>query len=468
MKFCIRLLCALSLLCAGFGAAAEEKISHGRFDNVELYRPQGEPKSFVLFFSGDGGWDARVQSMARVLTAQGALVAGVNTPALLKQLEADGGDCVYTDGDVENLSRYLQAYARVPTYFPPLLAGYGSGSAVTYALMTQADPGSYAGALALGFTPDLHLNKPFCKGEGVAYTKRKKHRGVSFLPVKHLRQTLIALQGEADAVTPLKRAREFLAQVPNAEVVVLPKVGHGYTDPEDWLPQFHAAYAKLTAQLKPAVPPVPKSIADLPVVEVAPQGTATGADAEVFAILLSGDGGWASIDKDVAEALSKDGIPVAGFDSLRYFWKERTPAGAAADVDRLIRFYSAQWKRKRVLLIGYSQGADVLPFIYNRLSPATRAQVALLAPIALSTHAAFEFHLSNWIGGQGDLPTLPEMQKLAGNRTVMCIHGEDEDESLCPKLDPKSYRIRGLPGGHHFDGDYDKLAEVILQALRTP
>lgn len=465
MKSVIHACCALLLASAAFGAAAQEKISHGRFDNVELYRPQGDPKSFVLFFSGDAGWDARMQGMARTLSSQGALVAGVSTPGLLKQLEADGGDCVYTDGDVENLSRYLQAYARVPTYFPPLLVGYSTGATLSYALLAQADAGTFAGALALAFTPDFRLNKPLCKGEGVAYTKRKKHRGVRFEPVRHLRQPLIVLQGEADAVTPLKPAREFLARVPNAELVVLPKVGHGYTDPEDWLPQFHAAYAQLTAHLKPAVPPVPKSIADLPVVEVAAEG-AGGANADVFAILLSGDGGWASIDKDVAEVLSKDGIPVAGFDSLRYFWTERTPAAAAADVDRLIRFYSAQWKRKRVLLIGYSQGADVLPFIYNRLSKTTRAQVALLAPIALSTHAAFEFHLSNWIGGKGDLPTLPEMQKLSGNRAVMCIHGEDEEESLCPKLDPKAYLVRGLPGGHHFDGDYEKLAEVILDALK--
>jgi type IV secretory pathway VirJ component len=42
-------------------------------------------------------------------------------------------------------------------------------------------------------------------------------------------------------------------------------------------------------------------------------------------VLISGDGGWASIDKGIAKALVARGVPVAGLDSLRYFWSERTP-----------------------------------------------------------------------------------------------------------------------------------------------
>ena len=41
----------------------------------------------------------------------------------------------------------------------------------------------------------------------------------------------------------------------------------------------------------------------------------------------------------------------------------------------MIRYYLAHLDKKRVLLIGYSQGADVLPFAVNRLPAATRARV---------------------------------------------------------------------------------------------
>ena len=71
------------------------------------------------------------------------------------------------------------------------------------------------------------------------------------------------------------------------------------------------------------------------------------------------------------------GIPVVGLDSLRYFWKARTPASAAADIDRALRYYLAHWKKQRALLVGYSQGANVLPFIVNRLPQATRCQAGV-------------------------------------------------------------------------------------------
>jgi len=60
-------------------------------------------------------------------------------------------------------------------------------------------------------------------------------------------------------------------------------------------------------------------------------------------------------------SLAANGIPVIGLDSLRYFWSARSPQGLGADLDRMIRYYLTQLGKQRVVLIGYSQGADVLP-----------------------------------------------------------------------------------------------------------
>jgi type IV secretory pathway VirJ component len=175
-------------------------------------------------------------------------------------------------------------------------------------------------------------------------------------------------------------------------------------------------------------------------------------------------GGWAGLDQDVAAALSAKGIPVVGLDSLRYYWTARTPDGVAADTDRLIRYYLGHFGKQRVLLIGYSQGADVLPFAVNRLPQATRARVALTAVMGMSEHALFEFHLSGWISDDNSGPaTLPEINRIEG-LPVLCIYGADESDSLCPKLDPKKFDVVKLKGGHHFDGDYAGLARQILAA----
>ena len=40
--------------------AGAEHLSHGRFKNVAIYAPNGTPRSFVLFLSGDGGWNPAI------------------------------------------------------------------------------------------------------------------------------------------------------------------------------------------------------------------------------------------------------------------------------------------------------------------------------------------------------------------------------------------------------------------------
>jgi type IV secretory pathway VirJ component len=205
-------------------------------------------------------------------------------------------------------------------------------------------------------------------------------------------------------------------------------------------------------------------LGDLPVVEVPAAGGSGHSDR--LAIMFSGDGGWAGLDQGVAAALAAQGIPVVGVDSLRYFWKARTPDGLAADTDRLIRYYLAHFAKQRVLLIGYSQGADVLPFALNRLPAATRAHVALGAVLGISTHALFEFHLSSWVSDSDSGPaTLPELERLH-DLPLLCIYGSDEHDSPCAKLHSAGAIVAELQGGHHFDGDYAGLARRIIAAAR--
>lgn len=457
----------LLLVLFAFGAQAQETLSHGRFGKITVYQPTGTPNGFVLFLSGDGGWNEGVVSMAKSLVAQGALVAGIDTPALLKNLEKDPNDCVFPDGDLENLSHFLQAYYKLNSYYRPVLVGYSSGATLAYAMLAQAPDNTFAGALVLGFGPDLALKKPLCKGDGVKFEPAKNDKGelkgVNFLPVTRIKVPFIALQGEIDQVVTPSATQAFVGQVTNGEVVMLPKVGHGYSVEKNWMPQYLAAYGRIVAARKAAAPPPPPaSLGDLPVIEIPAQGT----ENDTFAVILSGDGGWAGLDKEVAAQLSAKGVRVVGIDSLRYFWSPRTPDGVASDVDRIVRYYAANWQKKRALLIGYSQGADVLPFIATRLSPEARHLVSLAAGMGLSEHAAFEFHLTNWVANGTEGPeTLPEVAKIRGI-PFLCIYGADEKDTICPKLEQTpSARVVKLPGGHHFNGNYSLLADEILKAM---
>ncbi|MDE2149594.1 MAG: DUF3096 domain-containing protein [Gammaproteobacteria bacterium] len=438
---------------------ADLHLSHGRFHRVAIYQPAGTPRSFVLFLSGDGGWNLGVVSMAQALAARGALVAGINTPRLLTGLEHDPAGCEFLDGDLENLSHFLQAYFRLPSYLSPVIVGYSSGATLAYAMMVQAPKGTFAGALSLGFCPDLELHKPLCKGEGLHYRKRADGRGVDFLPGT-LNGAWISLNGAVDQVCPIAPQRRFIAQVPGAGLVELPHVGHGFGVPKNWMPQFTAAFNELSVKTpRPAPPPI--SLSDLPIVTVAvPHGVPRR---DLLALLMTGDGGWAGLDRDLAGALAAAGVPVVALDSLRYYWRPRTPDQVAADTDRILRHYLAAWRRRHAVIVGYSQGADMVPFVLSRLPPATARSVTAGVSLGMSQHALFEFHLRDWVGGNEDVgpSTVAEADRIDGI-PFACVYGADDADSGCPRLDPRHARIIKTAGGHHFGGDYAQLAMRIL------
>ena len=182
-----------------------------------------------------------------------------------------------------------------------------------------------------------------------------------------------------------------------------------------------------------------------------------------FAILLTGDGGWRRIDDQIARRLRAANVPVAGFLVPDYFREMKTPDQAACALEETIRAYGAAWKCDRVILIGYSRGADVLPFMINRLSPAARAKIDKVALLGLESSIDFCYHPS-WIPfyhpREPQFPVLPEAQKLRG-LDVVCVYGDREKDSLCPALAPWATIVREQ-GGHHFGGHYDHIADTIL------
>jgi len=456
-------VCALTVACSR--TPKPEVLSHGRFKAVTVYQPTGTVRDVVLLLSGDGGWQPDTERMAKVLQGHGALVLGIDEPALLASFTQDPGACFFPDGDLENLSHYVQAYYRLPTYILPVLGGYSAGATLAYATAAQAPPGLFAGVLTLGFTPDYETTKPFCTGAGQHFIPRPDGKGLKLLPDPNLALHWIDVHGAADTVCPAADASAFIRNIRTAKVSLVPGVEHDFADPRQWSGQLTSALDTVTAGERLAQVAAPLTLKDLPLIEV--PATGTGND-DVFAVLLSGDGGWAGIDKEVARSLAGYGIPVVGWDTLRYFWTARTPAGLARDLDRTLDYYATSWNRHRVLLIGYSQGADVLPFAVNRLPQATRGLLLTTTLLGLGRQAAFEFHLANWIGPADGLPILPEYQKLA-RATTLCVFGAGDTDSLCTDFAPHTPGVAQLAGGHHFDGDYDGLARLILTfAGRNP
>ena len=211
---------------------------------------------------------------------------------------------------------------------------------------------------------------------------------------------------------------------------------------------------------------LPDDLAKLPIQEM-PALPDTG---NTLAVFLTGDGGWASLDKDVVAELRSHGVSVVGLNTRPYLSKKKTPTEIAFDLTRISRKYLAQWNKSRLVIAGYSRGADLMPFGVAGMPADLRNRTVLLAMLGLANRVGFEFHFEDiftTVHRPGDQLTLPQLAQLKGMH-MLCIYGAEEESSGCrdapPGLITKTIQ---LPGGHHYDSNYKRLGDLVLDELAT-
>lgn len=443
-------------------SASNETFTFGRFGAVAIYRDIPRPSQVILLVSGEQGWNQEAVNVARALVSVNAIVVGIDLPQYLKTLSAAAETCSYPGGDFDALNKFVQQKYGFPTYVHPVLVGYGDGATLAYATLAQAPPDMFQGVISLGFCPEFAVKKPLCEWNSLKWQSQSQGSHFRLSPGTALAAPWIALHGDQDQVCSATTVETFAAQVNRGTFMLVLQVGHDFSAPNIWLPQFKQAFARLVATADHTSPP--DALADLPLVEI----PATGPSTDTLAVIISGDGGWATIDREVGNALASHGVPVVGLNSLKYFWTRRTPDGAAKDLERILRHYLTAWIKAKALLIGYSRGADVLPFMANRLPQELITQTPVVVLLGPAHTVDFEFHLTDWFSSSTNTaahPVLPEVQKLSATK-ILCVYGEEEADTLCKDLDPQRATVIRLKGGHHFEGDYDALAETILREGR--
>ncbi len=212
---------------------------------------------------------------------------------------------------------------------------------------------------------------------------------------------------------------------------------------------------------------VPPAITDhaTPVVELPTLDTGN----DVLVVIFSGDGGWADLDRNLGNSFQKKGLATVGFDCLKYFWQPRRPDEVSRDVNAVLRHYLSTWHKQKLLLVGYSFGAAWLPFLINRLPPDLQTRVTLVALLAPAKFANVEIKMNDWFTDAHRPGALDVASEAARIRLpVLCVYGaEEEDEALCPVLEGSNVRNLRMPGGHHFNNDYDTVKAAILKNIEV-
>jgi type IV secretory pathway VirJ component len=428
------LLCALGVLAAAVQAQSQpvtQTLEQGRFGALQLRLPAGRVRGLVLFLPRESGWDTVTDRFAQALLDQGLAVAALDSGHYLAALRQRQKGCHYLAADFEDLAHRVAREAALGEYATPVLVGLGAGATLVRLGQMQAPAGSFEGALGLAPAAAIELGPlHLCAGpHGPLAVRTGPHGEVSPDPVV----------GPAEAYATVTATRP--AEAPAA---------------------LATAVDHLLARATPAsAAPASADLRDLPIVELPVQ-----APARRFALMLSGDGGWAGIDREVGAQLAARGVPVVGVSTLKYFWQRRSPDAAAADMARLLRHYLAAWKVDRVVLVGYSFGADVLPFIVNRLPADLRSRIDSVNLLGLGTKADFEIHVTGWVGGAGAdaVPIAPELARLTDLRRL-CFYGAGDRDSAaaCAGFTGPGAAARQVGEGHHFGYRYGEIASAIVE-----
>jgi len=181
---------------------------------------------------------------------------------------------------------------------------------------------------------------------------------------------------------------------------------------------------------------------------------------------ISGDGGFNKFSTSFMQTLNKQGYAVIGLNAKDYFWSQKKPKEAASAIEKAIDESNKQWKRNNIVLIGYSFGADVAPFMLTNFSPALASKVARLILLSPSPKTDFEIHVMQMLGwGKGSGESVPnEINKIT--KPVIFIVGDDEKEFPFSQLTIRNKQIVKMPGGHHYDGDVGALSKQVVAQIK--
>lgn len=416
----------------------------------------GSMSGVVVIISDANGWDMVEQAALETAVLGGAIGVGVELgtwrAALSRETERD---CLFLPADIERLTRQLHRSHKAAFYRPPRILGFGEGGALALAIAAQTPNGSFAETIgetvAVDPTEAVALPKPLCTPAPRRETPRGTAHGLAPGALPNPLRIVFSTAAE-------EPARQHAASLQASHPDVVIAAGEG--GPARIL---SAEAAALVERLTPD-----EAALDLPLVE-----ELVTAEHDTMALLYSGDGGWREINQRLSARLNEKGVPVIGVDSLRYFWSEKTPEETAADLSEIIAHYRKRLGVSKVVLIGYSFGANILPKVYGLLPDEDRQSVTLLSLLALSHQADFEIAVSGWLGAAGTGKHGDPVEHLATIEPtrIQCVYGLDETDTACPALSPRvkdGVELIARPGGHHFDENYELVADKILARIIAP
>ena len=183
-----------------------------------------------------------------------------------------------------------------------------------------------------------------------------------------------------------------------------------------------------------------------------------------FVFYISGDGGFNNFSTGLCGAFNKSGYDVASLNARSYFWDKKTPEEAAAAICNFLSGIFIARTNQQFVLVGYSFGADVMPFIINHLNDDIKKRLTTTVMLSPSSSTDFEIHIFDLLGGnrKRSMDVVAEINKLLVPKLVT-IFGRDEDDFPVSNIHLKNHTNLVLAGGHHYDKNTEQAGAAIIK-----
>jgi type IV secretory pathway VirJ component len=182
---------------------------------------------------------------------------------------------------------------------------------------------------------------------------------------------------------------------------------------------------------------------------------------------LSGDAGLGPFSKKICKKLHKQGYDVYALNSKVYFWNKRDSKETAKVFSAFLEKIFQHHKNQEVIFIGYSFGADAIPFIINQLPVVTKNRIHQLVLLDPYETADLEIHYKNLIfeNVSGKWNTIPEINHLPNLHLSIILSDYGKNYSY-NKITLLNKEVISLGGNHHFNRDYKKVSKTILNTFQ--
>ena len=185
---------------------------------------------------------------------------------------------------------------------------------------------------------------------------------------------------------------------------------------------------------------------------------------DALIIYISGDGGWNMFSQSLTKQLVEIGFNTIVLDSYKYFYDEKSPARFANDIETIAQKYLTRWNKEKIIIVGYSFGADVAAFLPQQLSDSVKEKLKFITLLSPSVSTDFEIRFTDMLLSNGSEDRKYKITPVLTSPDIptMCIFGKDERNLLKDKLKKdKNLFIVDVPGSHQYNDDVVLLSNLI-------